>query len=502
MRFWLFALVACCVPLLALGQDPVVSDDPTAASASAGQGGGTNADFDSLIDLIVSTVATESWAENGGGEAEIRPFPGGVYVDAEGVLQTASVKEDVAASALSMRPKGGSTDVRKSSELRCVSLVRLEREMARRLEANEPLEEAMLALAGLKRVKFVFAKPANGGEAGDVVIAGPAGDWQADGAGCLLSTDGEAILRLDDLLTLLRQNHAAPGSTFGCSITPRQESLEEIQKYVARNGQQDLPPGGRAEWLAGLRESVGQQDIEVWGMPPTTRVAKVLVEADHHMKLIGMGLRDGVPGVGSYLSTVELDAAGNPPPMNVLRWWFTLNYEPVAANAERTLFELAGPGAKVLSENELLTQRGERVHTNASDEPTARFAHTFTAHFAELCRKYPVYGELRSIFDLTLAVAIMRRESLLQHAAWTPTLFLSEEALPLPKYVAPKTVETVVNHRMIPAKQNRRVKHIVAGVSGGVWAASDEVLSQTREREASVELKVPPTATQWWWDVK
>ena len=30
-----------------------------------------NADFDSLIDLIVSTVATDTWAENGGGQAEI-----------------------------------------------------------------------------------------------------------------------------------------------------------------------------------------------------------------------------------------------------------------------------------------------------------------------------------------------------------------------------------------------------------------------------------------------
>ncbi len=123
-------------------------------------------------------------------------------------------------------------------------------------------------------------------------------------------------------------------------------------------------------------------------------------------------------------------------------------------------------------------------------------------HFGELCREYPVYGELRSIFDLTLAVALMRRESLLQQAAWTPTLFLSDQSLPLPKYVAPKSVETVVNHRMLPAKRNRRVKHIVAGVSGGVWAASDEVLSKPSERQAAVELNAAPTATQWWWDVK
>ena len=62
---------------------------PNAAATGTGtqQGGAANADFDSLIDLIVSTVATETWAENGGGEAEIRPFPTGVLVDAAGTLR-------------------------------------------------------------------------------------------------------------------------------------------------------------------------------------------------------------------------------------------------------------------------------------------------------------------------------------------------------------------------------------------------------------------------------
>src|SRR5688572_6659417 len=55
-----------------------------------GRGGAANADFDSLIDLILSTVATETWSENGGGEADIRPFPNGVLVDAGGMLRQKS----------------------------------------------------------------------------------------------------------------------------------------------------------------------------------------------------------------------------------------------------------------------------------------------------------------------------------------------------------------------------------------------------------------------------
>jgi hypothetical protein len=66
------------------------------------QGGGANADFESLIDLIVSTVATETWAENGGGEAEIRPFPTGVLVDAAGTLRLKSLVAAGGANDLSV----------------------------------------------------------------------------------------------------------------------------------------------------------------------------------------------------------------------------------------------------------------------------------------------------------------------------------------------------------------------------------------------------------------
>jgi general secretion pathway protein D len=62
------------------------------AGGPGGLGGGANADFDSLIDLIVSTVATETWAENGGGEAEVRPFPTNLSLV---ISQTQAVHEEI-----------------------------------------------------------------------------------------------------------------------------------------------------------------------------------------------------------------------------------------------------------------------------------------------------------------------------------------------------------------------------------------------------------------------
>ena len=58
-----------------------------------GLGGAANADFASLIDLIISTVQPDTWAENGGGEADIRPFPTNLSIV---VSQTEAVHEEIA----------------------------------------------------------------------------------------------------------------------------------------------------------------------------------------------------------------------------------------------------------------------------------------------------------------------------------------------------------------------------------------------------------------------
>lgn len=49
-------------------------------------------DFDGLTDLIHSIVAAETWAENGGGDADTRPAP---FADALVISQTAPVQLDI-----------------------------------------------------------------------------------------------------------------------------------------------------------------------------------------------------------------------------------------------------------------------------------------------------------------------------------------------------------------------------------------------------------------------
>ena len=262
---------------------------------------GANADFDSLIDLIESTVATETWAENGGGEAEIRPFPGGVLVDAAGMLRLKSQADDSKRRCGQARATRGARLLKqprqasKASALRYVSLPRLEREIARRQAAHEPLDPAMLTLAGLQRVRYVFVYP----ESGDLVLAGPAGDWLVDDDGRIVATDTlEPVVRLDDLLVLMRRGAEAADSHFGCSINPRQEALAKTQAFLASSSQKPLEPGQRKKWLSDLRDTVGRQDIEIFGIDPASRVAeragrgRLSHEAHRH----GLGRRRGRRG--------------------------------------------------------------------------------------------------------------------------------------------------------------------------------------------------------------
>ncbi|MCI0332296.1 MAG: DUF1598 domain-containing protein [Planctomycetes bacterium] len=479
---------------------------PNATTNTAPQGASANADFDSLMDLITSTVHPETWSDNGG-PGDLRPFYGGVLVDAAGTLRLRAddiAKSDLAvkrgsapSGAVAIRPGTAHT----SSALRFISLPRLEREISRRQAAREPLEPAMLTLAGLQRVRYVFVYP----ESGDIVLAGPAGDWFVAADGRILSTEAnQPVVRLDDLLVLLRRGEEAADSHFGCSINPRRESLAKTQAFLATSSQKPLQPGQRAKWLGQLRDTVGKQDIEIFGIDPASRVAGVLVEADYHMKLIGMGLADGVDGVDNYLDTTELAikrAGASPPPaMSVLRWWFSLNYETIGMSPSEDAFELVGQGVRVLSENELLAEQGRRVHTGQSDPLNRQFAASFTAHFDELARKYPVYGELRNIFDLAMAVALIHSEDMTERAGWEPTLFAHSEQLQLPQGAVPRQVETVVSHRAINKRQ------IVAGVSGGVMVAPEDVLRES-ERSADRTLmevrrdaKPQAAAGAWWWD--
>ena len=466
------------------------------------RGGGVEPDFDSLIELISTTIDPESWEELGGPGA-IAPFESGVFVDSQGTLQR--VTQFSNNGLLSSIHQGSNIDsgnraVANNAPLRKVSLNRLEKAVQLQAALGKAPSSEMMNLAGLQRIRYVFVYP----DTQEIVLAGPAGAWKQNVEGRTVSADnGRPVLQLDDLVVILRNMKNQKGR-FGCSITPYQQNLAATQDYLNQTAGKSIHPRQRPKWLTGLRDSLGKQKIEVYGIDPATRAASILVEADYHMKQIGMDLEDGTFGVPSYLESVKLAADGTAPPMDVLRWWFTLNYQSVQTTKQRSAFELRGQGVQVMSENELLDQQGNRIHTGKSKSSNAAFARNFTKHFNALAVKYPVYNELQNIFDLALTAAVIDREGLADQIDWNMVYFGDPNGYQVTLGPAPAEVETIMNHRIINGKQ------IIAGVSGGVRVNVDEFYSdKTVQLDTYGLLKADHTASKpndkrdhnnWWWD--
>ncbi|HZZ28772.1 MAG TPA: DUF1598 domain-containing protein [Pirellulales bacterium] len=488
-----------------MDDDGSLSDTLSAIKAQpltpAGRFGGNQADFDQLIDLITSTVAPASWSEMGG-PGSIMGYPAGVYIDPHGVLRPL-VKVDRSVGLAELRQASlhsASSDMQQSSALRKVSLVRLERQVELLAAQGRRPTEEIQAMAGLQRIRYVLVYP----EQGDIVLAGPAGPWQTDREGRMVGKEsGRPVLQLDDFVVILRRMMSAAQAPLGCNITPTDASLGEVKSFVSESNKTPLKPGQRDEWLKRLREKLGQQKIEVYGIDPRTRVGLVLVEADYRMKLVGMGLEEGVYGVPSYLDMIELAPGQSPPPMDVLRWWFTLNYDALAATPQHDAFELRGQGVQVLSENEMLTAAGQQIHTGNSDALNQQFARNFTKHFADLAVKYPIYAELQNMCDLALVCALVRSENLPDKVRWHMLYFGDVQHYQVPLAVAPKAVDTVINHRIF----NKTT--IIVGISGGVridpkaqvkdatFKTDNYVLPSLRLHDAPKKDDGP---LRWWWD--
>ena len=477
-----------------------------------GFGGGPVADFDSLIELITSTIEPESWDEVGG-PGSIDGFEGGVYVDGAGLLKRIEFKPG-SPSLATIRNKAaastGNADVRRASRLRKVSLTRLEKQ-AQMLDAlgRDP-DDVMKSLAGLYKIQYILIYP----ETGDIVLAGPAGDWVVNAEGRKVNVDtGQPVLALDDLVTCVR-NAMEQNSRFGCSITPRKENLAAAQKLLAK------PDLRNPRYREQLRSALGNQDIEVYGIDHRSRVARIIVEADYRMKLLAMDIEEGTVGVPSYLDLLKPSPDGKLPPSDVIRWWFALNYDALHATKDRQAFEIRGQGVKVLSETELVTETGERKHTGKSSVPAMEFAHGFTKHFDLLAKKYPVYAELRNVFDLALVAALLKSEDMAGQVGWHMTFFGAPKGNDHTKYQvelgpAAKEVATIMNHRSIEGAKRRTptgftsLRITVLGVSGGVVIDPNSLVKRDAiktdnyglmkaERAASTPKGLQHHA--WWWD--
>jgi hypothetical protein len=445
-----------------------------------------------LLFSAVLTLATSSVFAQGQGN--------GVVVDADGVLRTRVfpdptgmlTRQRLAAAQAALVP-----DMARPSKRRSVSLNRLEALVAERLASGQGLTDDMRYLAGLTRIRNVFFYP----ETGDIVIAGTAEGFMTNTAGRPVGIHtGRAVLELQDLVVAMRAFPPSGQRTEALvvSIDPTPEGLAKMRQYLVSIAGR-VTPADDQRIAMGLKDNLGLQDIRIEGIPRTTHFAQVMVEADYRMKLIGIGLENPPVRIPSYVSRANPRSVAR----NALqRWYFTPNYDCVRVSDDELAMALEGEGVQLMSEDQFVQADGARAVSASLDRASQEFVNTFTAKYAELAAKEPVYAQLRNLIDMTIAAAFIQQRDYYGQASWQMTVFGSEARFPVETYPEPKQVETAVNAvwkgntLMTPVGGGVSIRPLLALASDRIKPDEKGELKALHEQTSIQALP----KDRWWWD--
>ncbi len=436
----------------------------------------------------------------GGGGLGSAAGAAGVVIDASGVLRTQRVA-DAGLSVAKRRAAAASlpADLRTRSPLRKVALSRLEAEVARSAATGAAVPDDVAKLAGLTRLQYVFIYPGDGNGPGEVVIAGPAEAWIADGTGRVVGVEtGAPTLLLEDLAVAVRAFR--PGQptdqALGCSIDPTQEGLAALQGHLRKLGRIN-PQASVDQIVAGMRQALGPQMIRIDGVSPASHFAQVMVEADYRMKLIGIGMERPPVKMSTW---IELASSSSVAANALQRWYFVPDYQCLRVSEDDLAIELVGRGVKLVGADEVVLPDGRRMSADRADRASKTFTDTFTKKYAEIAARSPVYAQLRSLVDLAVAAAYLQQHDAYGRTGWSASGLLDESVCPVEQLVPPSQVEPAVHAVW---KGSRLLTPIGGGVTLEPRRALDPpnlIMDEegTVGRAHAAATSLP--AGRWWWD--
>jgi len=443
-------------------------------------GGGSIADYSALIGLIENVIGAD-WQVNGG-SASLNPYRQGVRIDPKGLIERfdsskvklTSLKFD-RVQAKTAKPESTSLsdlgDWQEASSLRWVSLNQLDQQIADRLKdsKNARASIAMELLGGLYRIDYV----AYDKESREWYLGGPAGNLVTNASRELLNAEtGLPPVLLEDLLGIAPHILRNKGE-FGCSIDPDPVRLTEAYKMARAASSMRAIQKQPEKWAEEWRQKLGRQHAKVIGLRQDSPTGYALLIADAHMKRLGLGLEHCPPEMKSYWKEkADLSSLGNSGDSGIVRWWFSLTDHKIPMDPERHIYHFAFSNVQVLSEAQMMNAKGEHVATNSPDFAADSFARKFTRNFDQLQRDYPVYGRLRHIFDLAIAMEIVRHEIL--NGNGKPFLAIDNAKAQPRLPVAPTELESVASTYLQPNGS------MSAMISGGVSIQISDAISRLK----------------------
>lgn len=439
-------------------------------------GGQVQADFDTLIQLIQTVVEPDSWEENGG-TGTIATFQNGVLIDVAGQLRFAGPAKQKSNLLLSgERPP---LKLVQDSELRYISLPKLEAQLLALANQGQPIPESLRYLGGMYEIQAIAVDT----EAGDLFLVGPAGPWQTNEQGVPVHVaTGRPVLHLDDLVACLRNVIQGRG-VLGCSIDPRPGQFQKAAELAAKWNL--TVPQVRTRFLT----AVGPQDTVVFGVPNWSHAAQVLLTADYHIKLLAMGTVNGGPQLPSFL---ERSTTADPP-SEIIRWWFTLAQPEIRQSEEGNLYTIHGPVMELKTEAKFIAGRQGQAAPPRS-LPAETFVADFNRQLPQVRRSFPVYGQLENLFQMAVVAQVLHSQKLPQQVNWQPGFLVGQREgqakYDMQRYPEIREVELVINHRTLPVPRaaggGQAQREVLVAISGGVEvnATGDNIKAALTTRSA------------------
>jgi hypothetical protein len=443
-----------------------------------------------LFGMLMASGLVVSYHGVRGGSALLRNSAvGGVSISTEGIVSDATEEARRATRQsweefLEAPPAG----IEQPAQIRKISLRQLEAALEDAVERRGgDVPQAVRFLAGIQRIEYVLVYP----EHQDIVLAGPGEGWKLDEQGNVVGeTTGRPVVHLDDLLVALRTVRDAHDGELSCSIEPRPEGVQAMQRIL--RSQRRFNPA----MLDAIEQAMGPQSIVLSGIPESSRFARVMLAADYRMKRIAMQLESSpLRELPSFLQMAQQADARFTNMMP--RWWLACDYQPLARSEDGLAWQLRGQGVKVLTEQNKIEEDGRSVPVAGRTMPLAqKWADLMTQHYDRLSGYEPTFAHLRNLMDLCVVAALIEKEGLLQKAHLGELPYVSR-LMPLETYHPPRSVSTQCSFV-------RQQRGYLITASGGVtidsWKAAGQ--SDVEPSLAPLRSQQAPAGDQnsWWWN--
>jgi hypothetical protein len=354
-----------------------------------------------LCACLAGLSAIAGFGFNNGGQV------GGISIDAQGVVRTATAQERSALlDAMRKQVAAVPQEMEESDGLRKVSLRKLQAAVAHAIETGSDIPDDVAYLGGIQRIEYVLVYP----DKQDIVLAGKAEAWKVGDNGEVVGVkSGKPVLHFDDLLVAFRTVEAARDAAISCSIDPTSEGIENLKKFLSTI---TLSPNANATALEpAMQKAFGPQMVRLTGVPETSHLARVMVSADYHMKRIAMNIDPSpVEGLSSYLQLVARTGARSGSIQS--RWWLACDYDEIRKSEDGLAFQISGRGIKAMTEEEIVGNDGSREQTGKSNKLAQKWADSFTENYDDLSVANPVFGNLRNIVDMCVVAALIEQNDL------------------------------------------------------------------------------------------